>query len=95
MKNEDPYENCLKPRIGSIVLYRAPKNAPVYFRGVDQLPAIVTRVRSIQDVDLAVITRSQGGLPIVHIDNVNIGDGPHQWMFADIPQSTNPLLVQK
>jgi hypothetical protein len=82
----------MKPRLGNTVLYRCPVPRPDYFEDSEQLPAIITRVRAIGIVDIAVITHVDAPR-IVQAASVSWGDGPHQWTWPDIPQSENPLKI--
>jgi hypothetical protein len=90
----DPYDGLMKPRLGSIVLYRCPRQRPDYFEDSDQLPAIVTRVRSISCLDIVVFPHASG-FSTVQVAAAEFGEGDHQWTWPDIPQSENPLKVQK
>ena len=88
----DPYPASLKPRIGSIVLYRSPNPKPDYFEGADLLPAIVTKVYSLIVVDLVVFSQANH-MAAVQVERADWGEGPGpgQWNWPDNNQSPNPL----
>jgi hypothetical protein len=86
----DQYPASLKPRIGSIVLYRSPDPKPDYFEGADRLPAIITKVYSINVVDLVVFSQANH-MAAVQVERTDLGEGPGHWVWPDNPHSENPL----